>query len=337
MISKRLTIAAAIVLLSGFGAGQALAKSDAAPMRVAQAAPANPAPAAGSSDQSAAPAAPAAGASDQGAAAAGAADQGAAAGAAGASDQGAAAGAAAGAPDQGAAAGAAAANGGSSVTPPGTEAKPNPYGIGPMWDNGGFVTRGIIVVLGLMSAGTWYIFFVKFWEQSRMLGQAKQVEQRFWSSNNLNEGVDKLAKNSVFRSVAETGVRSASSTATGLVNLNDWVAMALNRQLEEINGRLQGGVAFLASVGSTAPFVGLFGTVWGILNALVAIGVAGQASIDKVAGPVGEALIMTAIGLATAVPAVLLYNFLVRRNKIINEKLRSFAADLQTYLVTNKK
>ena len=109
--------------------------------------------------------------------------------------------------------------------------------------------------------------------------------------------------------------------------------MSLTRQLEEANARLQGGIAFLASVGSTAPFVGLFGTVWGILNALIAIGVAGQASIDKVAGPVGEALIMTAIGLAVAVPAVLLYNFLVRRNKVINEKLRGFASDLQTYLI----
>jgi len=178
---------------------------------------------------------------------------------------------------------------------------------------------------------------MKFWEQARMLTQAKQVERRFWSSNNLNDGIDKLAKNSVFRSVAESGVRASTSQATGLVNANDWIAMSLNRQLEEINARLQGGIAFLASVGSTAPFVGLFGTVWGIYHALIAIGVAGQASIDKVAGPVGEALIMTAIGLGAAVPAVLLYNFLVRRNKVINEKLRSFASDLQTYLVSNKK
>ncbi|HEX3994490.1 MAG TPA: MotA/TolQ/ExbB proton channel family protein [Acetobacteraceae bacterium] len=141
----------------------------------------------------------------------------------------------------------------------------------------------------------------------------------------------------MFRTVAESGVRAASGQGTGIVNLNDWIAMSLNRQLEEINARLQGGIAFLASVGSTAPFIGLFGTVWGIYHALVAIGIAGQASIDKVAGPVGEALIMTAIGLFVAVPAVLLYNFLVRRNKVINEKLRSFASDLQTYLVTKGK
>jgi len=117
----------------------------------------------------------------------------------------------------------------------------------------------------------------------------------------------------------------------------DWVQMSLARAVEEENSRLGGGISFLASVGSTAPFVGLFGTVWGILNALTAIGVAGQASIDKVAGPVGEALIMTALGLLVAVPAVLCYNFLVRRNKVLNEKLRSFASDLQTYLLSSTR
>jgi biopolymer transport protein ExbB len=139
----------------------------------------------------------------------------------------------------------------------------------------------------------------------------------------------------VFRAIAEAGVK-ASAGGTTLVGLNDWIGMALTRQLEDANGRLQGGIAFLASVGSVAPFVGLFGTVWGILQALIAIGVAGQASIDKVAGPVGEALIMTAIGLFAAVPAVLLYNYLVRRNKVITEKLRGFAGDLQTYLISKK-
>jgi len=213
----------------------------------------------------------------------------------------------------------------------------NPYGLYAFVRTGDFVIRGVVLILAIMSIGTWYIFFMKFWEQSRVLSHARVVEQRFWSSANLNEGIDKLPKNSLFRSVAESGVRAASGQGTGLVNLNDWIGMSLNRQLEEANSRLQGGIAFLASVGSVAPFVGLFGTVWGILNALISIGVAGQASIDKVAGPVGEALIATAIGLFVAVPAVLCYNYLVRRNKVINERLRSFAADLQTYLITNKK
>src|ERR1700754_5175173 len=212
----------------------------------------------------------------------------------------------------------------------------NPYGLMHIIKEGNLVSLGVLGLLAIMSVGSWYIFFVKYFEQSRILGQARAVECRFWSSGTLNEGIDKLPKNSMFRLIAESGVR-ASQGGTTLVGLNDWIAMSLTRQLEDANARLQGGIAFLASVGSTAPFVGLFGTVWGILQALIAIGVAGQASIDKVAGPVGEALIMTALGLGAAVPAVLLYNYLVRRNKVITEKLRAFAGDLQAYLVTKSK
>ena len=212
----------------------------------------------------------------------------------------------------------------------------NPYGLMHIIKEGNLVSLGVLGLLAIMSVGSWYIFFVKYFEQSRILGQARAVERRFWSSGTLNEGIDKLPKNSMFRLIAESGVR-ASQGGTTLVGLNDWIAMSLTRQLDDANARLQGGIAFLASVGSTAPFVGLFGTVWGILQALIAIGVAGQASIDKVAGPVGEALIMTALGLGAAVPAVLLYNFLVRRNKVIQEKLRGFAGDLQTYLISKAK
>ena len=212
----------------------------------------------------------------------------------------------------------------------------NPYGLMDIINKGNPVSLGVLVLLGIMSVGSWYIFFVKYLEQGRILGQARSVERRFWSSGTLNEGIDKLPKASMFRLIAESGVR-ASQGGTTLVGMNDWIAMSLTRQLDDANGRLQGGIAFLASVGSTAPFVGLFGTVWGILQALIAIGVAGQASIDKVAGPVGEALIMTALGLFVAVPAVLCYNFLVRRNKVIVEKLRGFAGDLQTYLISKGK
>jgi biopolymer transport protein ExbB len=212
----------------------------------------------------------------------------------------------------------------------------NPYGLLDIIHKGNPVSLGVLALLGIMSVGSWYIFFVKYFEQSRILGQARSVERRFWSSGTLNEGIDKLPKNSMFRLIAESGVR-ASQGGTTLVGLNDWIAMSLTRQLDDANARLQGGIAFLASVGSTAPFVGLFGTVWGILQALIAIGVAGQMSIDKVAGPVGESLIMTALGLFVAVPAVLCYNFLVRRNKVIQEKLRGFAGDLQTYLISKSK
>ena len=225
------------------------------------------------------------------------------------------------------------------VNAPAAAPQANPYGLGELWAKGDFVAKGILILLGIMSVGTWYIFFMKYWEQSRMLSQASQVEKRFWSSNNLNEGIDKLGKNNVFRVIAERGQQATqrqSGVSAGL-SLNDWLTMSLQRSIEDENGRLQSGIAFLASVGSTAPFVGLFGTVWGIYHALIAIGIAGQASIDKVAGPVGEALIMTAIGLGVAVPAVLTYNLLVRRNKVINEKMRGFANDLQTFLLTAKK
>jgi biopolymer transport protein ExbB len=211
-----------------------------------------------------------------------------------------------------------------------------PYGLSNIWKEGSWISRGILIVLGFMSAGTWYIFFTRWIDQQRILGQASQVEKKFWTSATLNEGVEKLAKTSVFRGIAEAGLQAASG-GTALVGLNDWIGMSLTRQLEDANARLQGGIAFLGSVGSVSPFVGLLGTVMGILNALIGIGVAGQASIDKVAGPVGEALIMTALGLGVAVPAVLLYNYLIRRNKIITEKLRAFAGDLQAYLISKSK
>jgi biopolymer transport protein ExbB len=211
-----------------------------------------------------------------------------------------------------------------------------PYGLKHMVENGDWISRTILGTLIIMSAGTWYIFFTKWIEQQRIMGHAAQVEKKFWTSATLNEGVDKLPKNSLFRGIAEAGLK-ASTGGTTLVGLSDWIGMTLTRQLEDANARLQGGIAFLGSVGSVSPFVGLLGTVIGILNALIGIGVAGQMSIDKVAGPVGEALQMTAIGLFVAVPAVLLYNYLVRRNKVITEKLRAFAGDLQAYLISKSK
>jgi biopolymer transport protein ExbB len=212
----------------------------------------------------------------------------------------------------------------------------NPYGIGHLWAEGDYVSKFILFVLAIMSLGTWYIFVTKYWEQARVLGQAKTTEKRFWTAANLEDGIEKLGKNNVFRNVAERG-QQAMARQGGMLSQADWVQMSLNRAVEEENARLSGGISFLASVGSTSPFVGLFGTVWGILNALTAIGIAGQASIDRVAGPVGEALIMTALGLAVAVPAVLCYNLLVRRNKVLSEKFRAFANDLQTYLLSSKR
>jgi biopolymer transport protein ExbB len=211
----------------------------------------------------------------------------------------------------------------------------NPYGLGALWAQSDFVAKGVLVIMAVMSMGSWYVLITKLIEQSRMLAQAKAAAGSFWSAPSIADGAKALAEDSPFRFIAEAG-EAATRKHDGLrgrIDLHEWVSMSLQRATERVQSRLQAGLAFLATVGSTAPFVGLFGTVWGIYHALTAIGVAGQASIDKVAGPVGEALIMTAIGLAVAVPAVLGYNGLVRRNKGVLDEVRAFAGDLHAVLL----
>jgi biopolymer transport protein ExbB len=210
------------------------------------------------------------------------------------------------------------------------------YGLMPLWNNGNMVTRATLMVLVIMSLGSWFIIFTKVWDQRNMKKSARLVEKQFWTAPSIKDGVERLPKGDDFRFIAEDGLRAAShheGRLTDRIDLHEWITMALMRATDLVNGKLSNGLAFLATVGSTAPFVGLFGTVMGILNALIAIGVAGQASIDKVAGPVGEALIMTAIGLFVAVPAVLGYNWLLRRNKGLQDSLRNFSGDLHAYLV----
>jgi biopolymer transport protein ExbB len=212
----------------------------------------------------------------------------------------------------------------------------NPYGPEAMWKSGDFVTHGVLIILGIMSFGSWYIMVTKLFEQFRLMAQARDARKTFWSAKSLKEGLAALKENSAFRYIAESGINASEHHEGALleqIDLNTWVTMSVQRAMENIQNRLQDGLAFLATVGSTAPFVGLFGTVWGIYHALTAIGIAGQASIDKVAGPVGEALIMTAVGLAVAVPAVLGYNWLVRRNKVAMEGVRTFGADLHMVLM----
>ena len=213
----------------------------------------------------------------------------------------------------------------------------NPYGLKAMLEHGDWVSKGTLAILVIMSMGTWYILIVKLFEQYRLMNDSKEVGEAFWAAGSLQQGIDGLKDGSAFRFIAESGVKATShhSGLMGDVDLNEWVTMSIQRASENVQNRTQDGLAFLATVGSTAPFVGLFGTVWGIYNALTAIGVAGQASIDKVAGPVGEALIMTALGLAVAVPAVLAYNWLVRRNKVVMERIRAFSADLHSVLLSS--
>ena len=215
----------------------------------------------------------------------------------------------------------------------------NPYGLEALWRQGDFVSKGTLIILVIMSMGSWYIIFVKLWEQFKLMREGREMAKAFWKSPSLKDGAKKLKEGSAFRFIAETGLDANEhheGTLTENIDLNTWVTMSVQRSVDTVQSRLQDGLAFLATVGSTAPFVGLFGTVWGIYHALTAIGIAGQASIDKVAGPVGEALIMTAIGLAVAVPAVMGYNWLVRRNKTAMETVRTFGGDLHAVLLGRK-
>jgi biopolymer transport protein ExbB len=219
---------------------------------------------------------------------------------------------------------------------PATEVLENPYGLEALWKQGDFVSRGTLITLIIMSIGSWYIGIVKLIEQARVMKDAREANDKFWKAKALKDGVLALREDSAFRFIAEEGaiaVQDYSAMPKQQLDLNAWVAMSLDRATDVINNRLQTGLAFLATVGSTAPFVGLFGTVWGIYHALTAIGIAGQASIDKVAGPVGEALIMTALGLAVAVPAVLGYNWLVRRNRVAMEHVRRFGGSVHMTLL----
>ena len=218
-------------------------------------------------------------------------------------------------------------------------AEENPYGLSALWGQGDAVAKGTLLILVLMSMGSWYVIFTKFAEQAKLNKQAKAAQDSFWSANTVAQGKDTLEEGSAFRFIAEKGLEGASKHTglLGAVDFNEWVTMSIQRAIGNVQSRMQDGLAVLATVGSTAPFVGLFGTVWGIYHALVKIGMSGQASIDKVAGPVGEALIMTAIGLAVAVPAVLGYNFLVRRNKAVMEQVNAFGSDLHAVLLGSAK
>ena len=219
---------------------------------------------------------------------------------------------------------------------PSTEVIENPYGLQALWKGGDLVARITLGILVVMSAGSWYIIVTKVYEQSRMNLQARAADRTFWKAPSVQKGTAELRQGSPYRFIAESGLEATSKHEglLGNVDINTWISMSIQRAIDNIQSRTQDGLAFLATVGSTAPFVGLFGTVWGIYHALTAIGIAGQASIDKVAGPVGEALIMTAIGLAVAVPAVLGYNWLIRRNKAAMERVRGFGADLHAVLLS---
>ncbi|ALT77711.1 MotA/TolQ/ExbB proton channel family protein [Paucibacter sp. KCTC 42545] len=223
---------------------------------------------------------------------------------------------------------------------PAKEHMDNPYGLQAMLAHGDMVSKGVLALLLIMSMGSWYILITKLWDTHKLTKEAKDVRATFFKKATLADGVKGLSEGSAFRYIAGSAIEASEhheGALTENIDRSTWVTMNIDRSVSDVQGRVQTGLGFLATVGSTSPFIGLFGTVWGILQALTAIGVAGQASIDKVAGPVGEALIMTAIGLAVAVPAVLGYNWLVNRNKAVMTQVRNFAGDLHGVLMGNRQ
>jgi biopolymer transport protein ExbB len=222
------------------------------------------------------------------------------------------------------------------AAPAAKEEVENPFGIAAVWE-AGFVARATLIILSIMSIGSWYIIVTKIVDQQKIFKQQKETAAKFWKASSIAAGTATLTEGSPFRFIAESGTKATAHHDGALleqIDLSTWVTMSIQRAVDKVQSRLSDGLSFLATVGSTAPFIGLFGTVWGIYGALTNIGMTGNASIDKVAGPVGEALIMTAFGLLVAVPAVLGYNWLLRRNKTAMEDVRSFSADVHSVLIS---
>jgi biopolymer transport protein ExbB len=217
------------------------------------------------------------------------------------------------------------------------------FGLLHLWNQGDWVTRGVALLLLGMSLASWMVIIVKALDLGRHGRQSRSIES-FWHAADFADGLNKLGTDPAnpYRALALEG-REAAAHHNAQTQLHDsldaseWLTRSLRNSIDESTARLQSGLAVLASVGSTAPFIGLFGTVWGIYHALLAVSAAGQATIDKVAGPIGEALVMTALGLAVAIPAVLGYNALVRGNKGVLTKLNRFAHDLHAYFVTGAR
>ncbi len=222
------------------------------------------------------------------------------------------------------------------------------YGLVNVWAQGDGVTRSVLLILLAMSLASWLVILFRLLDLRRLSAQAGAIEG-FWHAKDFATGLQALGDgtDSPFQALALEGQKAAAHLQPDAAkqqpelhesfDFSDWVTRSLRNSVDDSTARMQSGLAVLASAGSTAPFVGLFGTVWGIYHALMAIGMAGQASIDKVAGPIGEALIMTALGLAVAIPAVLGYNALVRANKKVIAKLNRFAHDLHAYFVTGAR
>lgn len=222
-----------------------------------------------------------------------------------------------------------------------TQAVSNPFGVVEFIETADGLTIGILIILVTMSLASWFVILTKLWDQNLIQRSYAQARKKFWTAGTLWDGMAALpGRDNVFRMLVEDGVRAAQHYEGQLaeqVQLNEWITVSLYRSIDSVSSRLANGLSILATTGSVSPFIGLLGTVWGIYNAMTRISLSGQPNIEEIAGPIGEALIMTAIGLFVAVPAVMGYNWLLRRNKRILEAMRLFSADLHTYLVGGKR
>jgi biopolymer transport protein ExbB len=212
----------------------------------------------------------------------------------------------------------------------------NPYGLTALWRDGGPIAQVTLIILLIMSAVSWYIIFSKLWDQRRLRKGAKVVEKQFWSSGSLKEAVDRLPKDSDFRTVAEDGLRASAhheGRLTDRIDLHEWVTMSLQRSVDSVNSKLSNGLAFLATVGSTAPFVGLFGTVVGIINAFKGISTEKSTGLGAVAGGISEALVTTAIGLFVAIPAVWMFNYFTSKIEAFDVEMGNSSSELIDYFI----
>ena len=214
----------------------------------------------------------------------------------------------------------------------------NPYGLSAIWNQGDWIAKLCLLLLVVMSVASWAVIVRKFLELRRTEEHARQAHAAFDNITTVGDNLAKLSADNPLKFVSESGADAVRQYAAlkPRVDYDTWLIRAIESALSRVQTRMQEGLALLATIGSTAPFVGLFGTVWAIYSALVKIGASGQASIDRVAGPVGEALIMTAIGLAVAVPAVFGYNWLLRKNKLALESMRSFGSKLHIVLLATE-
>jgi biopolymer transport protein ExbB len=217
-------------------------------------------------------------------------------------------------------------------------------GLAHFWEQADGIIRLTAYLLLAMSVTSWFLILWKGWSWWRVRRASRDLEQ-FWNAPTIEAAIALLKpvdSENVFVPLAVGAANAASHPAAenslaAQIDRSELITRALRQRINEAAGRLEAGLTILASVGSTAPFIGLFGTVWGIYRALINIASSGQIAIDKVAGPVGEALIMTAFGLAVAIPAVLAYNAFTRANRMVLGQLDGFAHDLHATLTTGSR